>query len=242
MEHSILTAVYSVAITAIAYYSYYYLSQFKTVSGAVKKVYPGCKEPEAVEFLSAKLTGFFLLGVVPLVIFLSFFPLSFKDLGLSWARTGQYWYLIIAIPAVAVSIMSQATKGQANLAVYPQMRITSWTTRYIFISLSGWTLYLVSYEFLFRGILWFLCYAAFGFWPALVINLALYSAFHMTKGIGETVGAIPLGALVCLFTWLTGSIFLAFLTHISIAASSELFSIYYNPQMKFRIQSNKRSS
>jgi membrane protease YdiL (CAAX protease family) len=45
--------------------------------------------------------------------------------------------------------------------------------------------YIFGYELLFRGIVWFTCFEAFGFWPALLINLFLYAVVHLQKKDGN---------------------------------------------------------
>jgi membrane protease YdiL (CAAX protease family) len=234
LERPVLLGVLSITATIAGIYLYHFLSLYHVIPGMVSRIFRNRINPEVVEFLSVKLTGFVFLGLFPWLFFTICYPVSFSEIGLTFGRTGIYWYLMIGAPLVAVAVMSQTAKNPKNQAVYPQMRLKTWTFRTLCISFTGWGIYLFSYEFLFRGILWFLCFYAFGFWPALAINLAVYSALHLPKGMGETLGAIPLGALVCFFTWLTGSILVAFMTHLAMAVSSEFFSLYYNPGMHFR--------
>ena len=46
----------------------------------------------------------------------------------------------------------------------------------------GWFLYLFGYEFLFRGVLLIPLIDPLGMWPAIAINIAVYSATHIPKG------------------------------------------------------------
>ena len=69
------------------------------------------------------------------------------------------------------------------------------------LNLLGWAIYLFGYEFLFRGILLFPLAETVGVWPAIAVNIALYSATHIPKGLDETLGAIPLGLVLCWLTW-----------------------------------------
>jgi len=54
----------------------------------------------------------------------------------------------------------------------------------------------------------------------------------MLKGKDEMIGAIPFGILLCCMALLTNSIVLPFLIHLSLALSTDLFSIHHNPKMK----------
>jgi uncharacterized protein len=119
---------------------------------------------------------------------------------------------------------------------YPQLRIKIWTLKYSIISLSGWFLYLFGYEFFFRGILLYTCFRAFGFWPALIINIILYAIVHIDQGAGLSLGSIPMGILLCMITLLTGSFLFAFIIHFWMAMNNEIFSIYNNPDLMFSIR------
>ncbi|MCX6297031.1 MAG: CPBP family intramembrane metalloprotease [Bacteroidetes bacterium] len=113
------------------------------------------------------------------------------------------------------------------------MRLKEWNKKRISINILAWASYLFAYEFMFRGILLITCYHSFGFWPAVAINLSLYSATHIPKGLTETIGAIPYGLLLCFITISTGSIAVSFLTHLALALSNDYFSVYHSKEMKF---------
>ena len=85
----------------------------------------------------------------------------------------------------------------------------------------------------YRGLLLVTCYHTFGFWPAVAVNLSFYSATHIAKGLSETVGTFPYGLILCFVTISTGSIAVAFVTHLILALSNDFFSIRYNPNMKY---------
>ena len=72
-----------------------------------------------------------------------------------------------------------------------------------------------------------------GVWPAIAINIALYSATHIPKGLEETIGAIPLGLVLCILTLSTGTIWIAFLVHVVMAWTNTLTSLKFNPDMKY---------
>jgi membrane protease YdiL (CAAX protease family) len=126
-----------------------------------------------------------------------------------------------------------ASNKPDRLKDYPQIRVSKWTTRLLLINLGLWTAYLIAYEFLFRGVLLFVCYHSLGFWPAAAINIALYATTHIPKGGGETFGTFPYGLVLCFATISTGSIFVAFFTHLVMAISNDIFSIYHSKEMKF---------
>ena len=96
----------------------------------------------------------------------------------------------------------------------------------------GWAAYLFGYEILFRGILLFPLVAEFGVWPAIAVNIALYSSTHIPKGLDETIGAIPLGIVLCVLTLLTGTIWIAFFVHLAMALTNSFTALKHHPEMK----------
>ncbi|MDP4282408.1 MAG: CPBP family intramembrane metalloprotease [Bacteroidota bacterium] len=239
MNHSVLLGVIAIAITIICFYCYHFLTAFGISSRLFWSLFPEYMPPTARNFISAKVVGFIFLGFLPFVVFVLLYFIPIEELGFSFGETGRYWYLAVIVPLFFILFSFLASQNSKNREVSPQMRLHIWTPGYLLISFTGWGAYLLAYEFLFRGVLWFSCFNAFGFWPAFVINLALYSSLHIPKGFKETMGAIPFGALVCFTTWLTGSFYIAFLTHYSMAASMEFFSVYFNPEMKFIRRKNQ---
>jgi len=123
-----------------------------------------------------------------------------------------------------------------NLKIYPQIRAKSWSFCLLLLSTLTWIIYLFSYEFLFRGFLLFSSERAFGIWIAVAINVILYAAAHIPKGMRESLAAVPFGIILCLLTLWTQTIWIAFISHSVLALSNELFSLSAHPDMKFSIR------
>ena len=96
----------------------------------------------------------------------------------------------------------------------------------------GWAAYLFGYELLFRGVLLFPLADELGVWTAIAINIALYSATHIPKGLDETIGAIPLGLVLCILTLYTDTIWIAFIVHVIMAWTNTFTALRFNPEMK----------
>jgi membrane protease YdiL (CAAX protease family) len=182
-------------------------------------------------FLIRKLKGFILFGWIPGIIVFTFFPISPADVGLSFGLNKVYWYLF-GIPFIIVCINYFLANNAATFSRYPQMRFSEWTKTRLAVTAFGWTIYLFGYEFLFRGLLFFSVYHSYGLFASLAVNVIIYSAAHIPKGRAEMIGAIPFGLLLCSMSLLTNSIILPFLIHLSLALSTDFFSIHYNPDMK----------
>jgi membrane protease YdiL (CAAX protease family) len=185
---------------------------------------------KSVYFVS-KLIGFILFGLIPGILVFVFYPKSIAESGLSFGLNKVYWYLF-GIPFIIIGINFFLANNPATFSRYPEMRFEVWTKARLAVSAAGWTIYLLGYEFLFRGLLFFSVYHTYGLFASLTINSIIYSAVHIPKGKAEMIGAIPFGILLCFMSLLTNSILLPFLIHLSLALSTDFFSIHYNPNMK----------
>ena len=179
-----------------------------------------------------KMTGALFLGIIPCTIVLTTTEYTLYDLGINFNSLNESLAYTGIMGTLILLINFFASGNPERLVDFPQMRVRTWSTKILSINSLSWFAYLFAYEFLFRGILLFLCYATMGFWPAVAVNIALYATTHIPKGAGETVGTFPYGLLLCYVTISTGSIFVAFATHLIMALSNDLFSIYHNKEMK----------
>lgn len=184
-----------------------------------------------------RIFGFFMLGFIPGIICLVFLKdYSLADYGLTWIRETTLFSLVwIACLSLLVFFLTYYSAGKPeNLAHYPQIRAKSWTRSIAWINTAGWALYLLGYEFMFRGILLFPLADHIGIWPAIAVNTALYSATHIPKGFTEALGAIPLGLVLCIFTLSSGTIWIAFFVHLTMALTNSFASLKFHPDMHYR--------
>lgn len=184
-----------------------------------------------------KYMGLILMGIIPAVICLILIPnTSLAYYGLTIIPETTLFSIIwtLGLSALVIPIAYFSAKKEANLVNYPQIRAKIWTRKTVFIAALGWALYLFGYEFLFRGILLFPLVETLGVWPAIAINIALYSATHIPKGLHETIGAAPLGLVLCILTLLSGTIWIAFLVHVVMAWTNCFTALKFHPDMRFK--------
>lgn len=180
-----------------------------------------------------RISGFILFGCVPLVIVL-YSGHGLNSFGVSSPVSGTYmWTLIFSAIIIPLNFINARTAE--NLEVYPQIRKDVWSLQLISLSALSWIGYLTAYEFLFRGFLLFSTIPLLGIWPAIGLNVVLYSLAHLHKGSKEMLGAVPLGFVVCYLTYITGSFWVALFIHLVLALSNEWFSIYRNPSMVIKL-------
>jgi membrane protease YdiL (CAAX protease family) len=171
------------------------------------------------------------------VIYLFFLPdYSLADYGLTILPKTSFFSVIwtLGLSALVIPLAYISAKKPKNLVNYPQIRAKVWTNKTVFINALGWFIYLFGYEFLFRGTLLFPLVDTLGVWPAIAINIALYSATHIPKGLDETIGAIPLGLVLCLLTLQSGTIWIAFLVHVAMAWTNSFTALKFHPDIHYK--------
>ena len=183
-----------------------------------------------------KIFGFVSMGVLPVsvcLIFLNGFSLS--DYGLVYIEQTTLYSIIwtLGLSVLVVPLVHFSARKPKNLVNYPQIRAKVWTKKMVYMNALGWFLYLFGYEFLFRGVLLFPLIEPLGVWPAIAVNIALYSATHIPKGLDETIGAIPLGLVLCLLTLSSGTIWIAFFVHVAMAWTNTFTALRFNPDTNY---------
>ncbi|MBT8259810.1 MAG: CPBP family intramembrane metalloprotease [Bacteroidia bacterium] len=84
------------------------------------------------------------------------------------------------------------------------------------------SIFLLSYEFFFRGVLLFTLIDLFGLVLAIIINTLLYVLIHAFDSKAEIIGAIPFGIVLCLLSYYSESIVLPFIIHLSLSLVYEV--------------------
>ena len=204
----------------IGFAAYYFIAHKKSATGTVKEV------------VTQRFWGVLFMGLISLLIILLVWkksPLSY-GLGFNFSSPPPWWSYL-AIPITLIANYFQASSA-SNLAIYPQIRINSWSRRIVALSAGSWIAFLVAYEFFFRGFLLFASLTVLEPWSAIALNCSLYGFAHFYKGPGETFGAVILGVILCYLTLLTGNIWSAVAIHSLMALSNEWFSLKSHPDMK----------
>lgn len=204
----------------IGFAAYYFIAHKKSDSGTVK------------EIVTQRFWGVFFLGLISLLIILLVWKKSPLSYGLGFKFSSPPpWWSYLSIPIILIFSYFQVSSA-SNLAMYPQIRINSWSRKIVALSAGSWITFLVAYEFFFRGFLLFASLTVLEPWSAIALNCSLYGFAHFYKGPGETFGAVVLGVILCYLTILTGNIWSAVAIHTLIALSNEWFSLKAHPDMK----------
>ena len=224
-------------LLTLVFFSIYW---FTSKSEKIKKRFYDKYDHDQASFkhiFFTKYFGFISMGILPAIFCLVFLSkLTLADLGLTFIyKTAQFSiFWILGLSVLIIPLVYFSAKKPKNLVNYPQIRAKVWTKKMVFINALGWFLYLFGYEFLFRGVLLIPLIEPLGMWPAIAINIALYSATHIPKGLDETVGAIPLGFVLCLLTISSGTIWIAFIVHVVMAWTNTFTALKFHPEMNLK--------
>lgn len=219
----------AIAVASFGFLFYYYFSESNRIKFFLKT-----ENGETRFVVFQRFLGVVIFGCLPLLIIFLSGAKGIADFGVDSPKPETYlWILVLSAILIPINYFNSRTVG--NLKLYPQIRAKVWPVSLLILSAVSWIAYLLSYEFLFRGFLLFSSVHLLGLWPAMVVNTSIYALVHIPKGYKETIGAIPLGILLCYLTVRTGSIWVAVFTHIIMALSNEWLSLRAHPQMSIKI-------
>jgi len=225
--------VIAVGWTSVGFASYFFLAKHTSLSLKIWSRHPNF-DSQAKEIIIQRLWGFLLMGILPL-FFIALWPgkkLADYGPGFTFHTPVPWW--IVAVLAFIIVAGAKAAARPGNLARYPQIRCRHWSPGMMVLSASTWVLFLIGYEFLFRGFLLFSSMEVMDVWAAIALNCTLYALAHLYKGPGETFGSIPFGILFCYLTLRTGNIWTAVLIHSVMALSNEWWSFRANENMQLK--------
>ena len=187
-------------------------------------------------YLFQRILGFLTFGLLPSFIFIVYKDQSLTNFGFNLQHLALSLLWTIGLGTL-VGVANYFLAGKKeNLRTYPQIRLKIWTPDKLLLNAITWAIYLLGYEFMFRGLLLFSFYEAYGATIAITVNCIAYALVHIPKGKKETFGSIPLGILLSIITLQTGSIFVAFWFHVIMALTNDYFAIKAHPSMDVKIK------
>lgn len=224
MQNHFPLSTVSILTVTICFILYYFIIHSEKIHQYfIKK--DGLEKSKSTWIISQRLIGFFFYGIIPLV-FIQLQNLSLEDIGISISSKEPIFLWIIGLSLVCIIINYFACKKEDHLKIYPQIKTPHpWSNSLTITSSLTLVIYTLGYEIMFRGYLLLTCEKELGIILAIVINTVIYALAHIPKGWKETVGAFPMGIILCWLTIKTGNIWIAVFVHIMLALSSEWFSI-----------------
>jgi membrane protease YdiL (CAAX protease family) len=235
-RESDLVSVLPILLTSIGFILFWFTSKSDKIKAHFYNKYD-YDTASVKHIFFTKYFGFIAMGVLPTIFCLIFLPsYNLADYGLTFISSTSLFslYWILGLSALVIPLAYISAKKPKNLINYPQIRAKIWTRKTVTVHAFGWFIYLFGYEFMFRGILLFPLVDAIGVWPAIAVNIALYSATHIPKGLDETIGAIPLGLVLCILTLASGTIWIALFVHVAMAWTNCFTALKYHPDIHYQ--------
>ena len=184
---------------------------------------------QANAYFSSQVARGFILGGAGIVytlyagISLDYLNLSlisfFKSLG--WA---------LAVMVVFLPFIWASAKKPEIQKCYPELRVAPRDTHLVLNSATGWFVFLLGYEIVFRGLLLHYGIKIWGLWPGIAVMTALYVLAHLHKPASETFACFFVGPLFAYLTIETGTVWTVVLLHVMIAVTNENLAAKYNPE------------
>ncbi len=176
-------------------------------------------------------TAFFALFLaVPVLIILIAAPdpwACLASVGFTAGRAGRG--LLIAAASIPVALLAAAfgSRDPAMIGQYPfSKEACAGLKKFILYETSYLFLYYLSWEFLFRGILFFPLVAAVGLIPALSIETIISTLYHFGHPDTEILAAVGGGLIFGLIAYTTGSFLYTVVIHAVVGIGNDSF-LYY---------------
>ena len=179
-----------------------------------------------------RLTGAVLLGGVPALVAALALPAGLADLGVAPGRAGTAIALALGTWVAVLPFLAFNARNPANHDTYPQIRTPRWSRGLVARNAASWLVYLVAYEFLFRGFLVLGLAPSLGTWPAIAVTTAFYVAVHLVTPWGEGLSTMVAGVGFAVLVIHTGTLLGPVLLHVGIAVTNDLLAVRANPRME----------
>ena len=202
---------YLIIIVFTLYFSISYLFKLLKINNLEKAL----QKQHGLTLLNLRhIIGILLFGVTFLCLDTNYFALltSFHHYTLNVTLI-SLMLIILTIVISRSSVLKTIAQYSSNDKPFLGNGVLYFTLRVIF---------LLSYELFFRGILLFTLIDVFGLISAIIINTLLYVIIHAFDSKSEIIGAIPFGVVLCLISYYSQSVILAFILHLSLSLVYEI--------------------
>lgn len=176
-----------------------------------------------IEYLYWFIGDFITFFVLPVLVIRLFFKEKLSSYGLQIGdyKVGLNITLIFILIMLPLIWFASASNSFAN--VYPHLPSARQSWQIFIIYEIGLLIYMIAWEFIWRGYMLFGLYEKFGFY-SLFIQLIPFVILHNGKPMLETFGSILAGLALGILALRTKSIFYCVIAHMSVMFSIDLIS------------------
>lgn len=130
--------------------------------------------------------------------------------------------ILVGSVVLGFAIYKLAAKASGNR---PQVKYSKLTSSRLFSFGLIWVIYLLLYEFYFRGVLLFMTFKDGPLVGIIAFNIVLYAGVHIVKNFQQVLLSVPFGLLLVGMTYFTGHIWFAMVVHLMLALGFELSAL-----------------
>ena len=195
----------------------------------------GPRAAETFRVVSNRLVLVVLYGLVPTLVIPPLFGIPLSRLGVAMPRGWISYGATLVLTGVAVLVSLKNPRRRAVTGEYPMMRLAEWSGTTVSANTLSWLLYLLAYEFMFRGLLLY-AFVPLSVTLAIGVNVSLYVTTHLVKNLQEGIASFPFGILLCGLTLYSGSFLPAFVIHVGLALATSYGSLALHPGMQIKAQ------
>ncbi len=221
---------YTLFVIGFAFYFWLLYSRKKVEAYLQEKV--GFNKANIFYVGLEKFAGFVLMLLLPLIVLQLMGLYDAKALGINFTNPQKVFIAWGIFGAIVLTVNIIRAGKPKNYMIYPHIRTQTWSISLLAYYILGWAIYLLGYEFLFRGVLFFAGVDILPLWLNITINCILYAVAHLPKGRLEIIASLPFGVVLCLVSYYTGNFWAAWLIHLTLALSNSLIAINANPLMQ----------
>lgn len=176
-----------------------------------------------LEYLYWFIGDFVTLFILPLLIIRFFFKEKLSSYGLQIGDYKVGLKITLIFLAIMLPLVWFVSASNSFANVYPHLSSAreSWTIFLIYEL--GLLVYMIAWEFIWRGFMLFGLYEKFGFY-SIFIQMVPFVILHNGKPMLETFGAIVAGLALGILALRTRSIFYCVIAHMSVMFSIDLIS------------------
>ncbi|MES1216959.1 MAG: CPBP family intramembrane glutamic endopeptidase [Bacteroidota bacterium] len=207
-----------IPVSLLCYFGFFQTTRNAWKKGSEKILVHGDRVPDSIIVTNLQITGIVVLGFLTAILrkpaqmsFLSF-PSNADRLLV------PVTFLLIIVVFIMSWIAAVRKIKQTPIINYPVNSNYRTITNYFLYRF----LFLIAYEFFFRGVLLFDIAILAGITISTIVNIVLYVIIHWFDDRQTIIGAVPFGIVLCWLSWKTQSIWPAVILHLVLALTYEI--------------------
>lgn len=234
MENEVL--LLSLIIASIGFILWYVFSSSLRLPIRYQIMYDA-NPPYVSRILRRRTLAVLIYALIPLFIirftsWVSCATLQDLNIHFTWNKEVAMYTMAGVFIALLLSLLT--TPKTASLEIYPELRIRFWRPRILITSALSWVMYILAYEFFYRGLLFQSLRFHMNDGLAIAACTALYSLTHYFKLNRLTTASILYSVAACYVVLRTGSLWPPIITHLVLCLATEWLSIRHHMEMYVR--------